>query len=457
MDTHNITQPYTRRALELRAAEYYDSIGRPESEWHSSEDIAPQIAAFEHYVNAEMYDVACRILLMTDYKYLYWWGNYPQLVDMQRRISGRVKPSDLQIYNLESMGRSYRALGNIELAIEFYNLALAKAQESQNRWQEGDQLSNLGYCHHLLGMEEAALQFYQRAADIARDVQTFHRNEDIWIGGVGLVHHSLGEFVEAIQYYREALAMAHKIGHRFGETIHLGRLGIAHRALGEIEQATEHLTAALEIAREVNHRLQESFLLGRLGFIHLDKHQYGEAIQAYQEALSICSGFNDKLLEGRLLLDLGKVHLLIGDVNRSYELCQKACRFDSPPIAYLVNLALGINLLYQDIQGAGRVFDETVSCCQFALNRTSNRYKARYVLAAALVGRAVCTPCWSNPTQRAALLTPALAEYQRALEITAAQGVIRDAWRDLEHIRVAGVEGLDPVLEFLKGALHEQR
>lgn len=74
----------------------------------------------------------------------------------------------------------------------------------------------------------------------------------------------------------------------------------------------------------------------------------------------------------------------------------------------------------------------------------------------ALVGQAVCDPHWSDPTQRATLLAPALAEYRRALEITSAPGVVRDAIRDLELIRAAGIEGLEPVFELLEGALDEQ-
>jgi hypothetical protein len=51
---------------------------------------------------------------------------------------------------------------------------------------------------------------------------------------------------------------------------------------------------------------------------------------------------------------------------------------------------------------------------------------------------------------RTDLLTPALAEYRRALEICAAPGVVQDALRDLELIRKASVEGLEPVFDLLQ-------
>jgi len=51
------------------------------------------------------------------------------------------------------------------------------------------------------------------------------------------------------------------------------------------------------------------------------------------------------------------------------------------------------------------------------------------------------------------LLAPALTEYRRALEITSAPGIIQDALRDLEMIRGAGIEGLEPAFELLEEAL----
>jgi hypothetical protein len=66
------------------------------------------------------------------------------------------------------------------------------------------------------------------------------------------------------------------------------------------------------------------------------------------------------------------------------------------------------------------------------MTRTSGLYEARYALAAALAGSAVCNPRWAEEGERAGLLAPALAEYRRVLENCAALGVVRDAftiWR----------------------------
>jgi len=48
------------------------------------------------------------------------------------------------------------------------------------------------------------------------------------------------------------------------------------------------------------------------------------------------------------------------------------------------------------------------------------------------------------------VVAQSLEEYRRELEICAAPGVVRDALRDLEMIRAAGIEGLEPAFELLE-------
>jgi len=68
-----------------------------------------------------------------------------------------------------------------------------------------------------------------------------------------------------------------------------------------------------------------------------------------------------------------------------------------------------------------------------------------------MVGSVVCEPRWAEEGKQAKLLAPALEEYRRALENCAAPGVVQDAFRDLELIRAAGIEGLNRSLSCWRG------
>jgi hypothetical protein len=114
-------------------------------------------------------------------------------------------------------------------------------------------------------------------------------------------------------------------------------------------------------------------------------------------------------------------------------------------------LTLGIALLRQSDPAAGGAFADAAAHCQAILTKTPGLYEPLYALAAALVGEAVCEPRWAEENEQVELLAPALAEYQRALEICAAPGVVRDALWDLEMICAAGIEGLETAFELLQG------
>jgi hypothetical protein len=126
-----------------------------------------------------------------------------------------------------------------------------------------------------------------------------------------------------------------------------------------------------------------------------------------------------------------------------------------PKSSYLVALILGMIFLHQHDSGARSAFEDAINRCQVLLDQTADLYEPRYGLATALVGQAVCNPRWEDESQRPELLAPALEEYRRALDITAAPGVVQDAIRDLELIQAAGIEGLEPAFELLENAEYE--
>ena len=80
-----------------------------------------------------------------------------------------------------------------------------------------------------------------------------------------MVFDDLGQKPKAIEYYQQALAIARDIGDRQGEGIYLGNLGNVFADLGDEGQAIEYYQQALTIARETEDRRSECIHLGNLG------------------------------------------------------------------------------------------------------------------------------------------------------------------------------------------------
>ncbi len=398
---------YNRRNLELRAADFYASIRKPESEWKSIEDLAPQLNEFEHRVRGGDYDGAFRVLELIDNEYLFLWGHYARLIELREKLLGRLL-NQAQVINLNNLGLAYSVLRQVDKAIELYTEALATAREIGDRKWEGSILCNLGYARYFQGQIEQAVELFDESLNVAREIKD-RRSEAIRLSSLGEAYRDLGQAERAIDFVKEALAITREIGSRRWECDSLGALGHINHGLGRIEQA----------------------------------------ISLYQEALAIAHEICDHQQESYCLPKLSRALVVRGELAQAQKHCMEALRLDIPD-SYQAALVLGIVLLHQDDATAGNAFEDACVRCESMLQNTPDLCEPRYILATALVGLAICNPRWSDESQRAQLLAPALAEYRRALEITAAFGIVGDALRDLKLIRAAGVEGLEPVFELLE-------
>jgi tetratricopeptide (TPR) repeat protein len=486
---------YTRRSLELRAADFYAGLRKPEGEWKTIDDLAPQLTEFEHRIRAGDYDGACRVLKPIDSGYLDLWGHYTRLVEIREKLLGRLTDPNLRAANLGSLGNAYRPLGQVERTIEFYEQALVVDRKIGDRQGEGRDLSNLGRAYHDLGQFKQAIRLLEEALAIDREIgdrreeggclgtlglayrdlgqirqaiklhegalAVAHeigdrRNEGVWLGYLGLAYRDLGQVGRAIKLYEEALVIAREIGHRPYEGVWLGNLGIAYCDLGQIERAIKFHEEARAIAREIGDRRREGRHLGNLGIAYCNVGQFEQAIKLYGEALVIAREIGHRREKSRHLLGLGKVLLATEELSAAKQRYAEALALEVPETSYKAAVALGIVLLHQRDPADGKTFTDAAARCQAMLDKTASLYEARYALAASLIGSAVCDPRWAEEGKRAGLLAPALAEYRRALENCAAPGVVQDALRDLEMIQAAGVEGLEPVFEPLESELSRQ-
>jgi len=81
---------YTRRNLELKAAEYYMSIRKQEDEWKFLADLGPQLNEFQHLIRAGDCIGAYQVLESIS-DYLSKWGQYAWLVKMREKLLEQKK------------------------------------------------------------------------------------------------------------------------------------------------------------------------------------------------------------------------------------------------------------------------------------------------------------------------------------------------------------------------------
>jgi tetratricopeptide (TPR) repeat protein len=442
---------YNRHNLELRAADFYAIIRKPESEWQTIDDLEPQLAEFEHRVRAEDYNGAYGVLESTS-PYLFLRGHYTRLVESQEKLLTRLTDPVLELTNMGNLGRAYHYLGQFEQATKFFQRAVSISRKIDDVQSECTWLGRLGIAYRNLGLVERAVNHYEQALEIARRIGD-RWGESLMLGNLGLAQLDLGQTEQAIEQYEKALIIARDVGDRMKESAWLGQLGNVHRALGQVKLAKELYEKALAISREAGDRRGESNRLGNLGLIYLEQGQAKQAVECHKQALAIAHKIGNRLGESYQFLWLGRALLATMEVAEAQCHCEEALAMDVPETNYQAALVLGIVLLYQGSPTVQNVFEDAATRCKAMLDKTTSLHMPRYTLAAALAGSAICDLRWTDESQRPELLAPALAEYRCALEITSAPGIVRDALRDLEMIRAAGIEGLEPAFELLETGL----
>jgi tetratricopeptide (TPR) repeat protein len=402
---------YNRRNLELRAADFYARLRKPEGEWQTIDDLKPQLAEFEHRVRGGDHNGACQVLEPIDYDYLFKWGYYARVVELRESLLQKLTDPSLQITNLGRLGNACSAMGQVEWAVSLYENAVAIARDIRERWSESVWLSRLGNVYRVLGQIE-------RAADLQE----------------------------------QALIIDREIGERTGEGWHLGNLGHAYLDLGQVEQALNLYEQSLAIAREINDRWMVGSRLRDLGKVYLRLGHVKRAVEFYEQALVVARETCYSWGQSNSLLGLGRTLLSNGKPVETQRRCLEALDLNVEANTYEIMFVLGVALVHLHDSTARDAFADASVRCRAMLDRTAGLYDIRYILAASLVGQAICDPLWTDATQRAGLLAPALTEYRHALDITSAPGIVQDAIRDLALIRAAGIEGLEPVFELLENA-----
>lgn len=487
----NNPEAYTRCNLELRVAEYYANISKPESEWKTFEDLASQCIKFGHLICAAAYDQASDLVNAIDYDYLYRWGYYSLLEELYTQLEGKVTDEIRQADNFNGFGRACYMQGKVQRAFCLHQKALALAQKHADQFRTSRELGRLGGLYLQTRQLSVALEYLMRALDIskagayrslelrqrirlaniyyhlrdltsatqewtialaiARELKNRQR-EGVCLASLGSVYRRQGDLETALHFYTTAEPILQEAGDRRAESILCNSFAITYRALGEYAKALEFHKRGLEIAYKIGDCDHQEVHLNGIGKLSYISENLEQAAAHYDEALALFKD-GDEGGSSYTFVGLGEVNLSQGNVPEAAVCFTHALALEEPYTHHQALLKLGITSLSTDLSEAQEYFSRVIADCQVP-DENPQLYENFYAIALANVGLAVCDPGWTSSSQRNNLLVPAVREYKHALSITRIHGVVRDALRDLELIRVAGIEGLEPVFELLEGALN---
>ena len=230
----------------------------------------------------------------------------------------RLSKKETEGTHLGNLGGTYRDLGDVPKAIEFYEQSLVIDREIRDRRGEGAALGNLGSAYRDLGDARKAIEFYERALVINREIRD-RRGEGVVLTNLGLAYADLGEARKAIEFHEQALVILREIGDYRGEGAALNNLGLAYADLGDVHKAIEFYAQTLVIDREIGDRRGEGVILISLGLAYYSLGEARKAIEFHEQALAILREIGNRRDEGNALGNLGLAYYSLGEVRKAIE------------------------------------------------------------------------------------------------------------------------------------------
>ncbi|MBF2029801.1 MAG: tetratricopeptide repeat protein [Oscillatoriales cyanobacterium C42_A2020_001] len=155
-------------------------------------------------------------------------------------------------YSLCCLAYLNSRLSQTETAIHFANQAIARLHPSTKItfWGRGYSLLFLGSTYRNLGRLEEAFQYYQNTILLSEE-NHFTQIRAKALHGIAQLHREQQDFEAALCYHTNAIQLLDKIGAKCDLAEAYYQLGLTYHRMGDREQRTTHLQHALRLFNEI--------------------------------------------------------------------------------------------------------------------------------------------------------------------------------------------------------------
>lgn len=203
-----------------------------------------------------------------------------------------------------NMGQMHKKEFEFRQALEEFNECLSHPNATEEERVAASIL--IGNCYYMLFEMRNAEDYYEKARDLStrvRDERARSLGRAAALGNMGLVHAYLRKLDEALEHYNEALDIYKEIGDDEGIAKCLNNIGTTYGDLGKPDEALEYYNEALAISRKIGYQQGIANQLTNIGFTYYDMNQgkLDEALEYLEDALEAYELLGAESLIERLL------------------------------------------------------------------------------------------------------------------------------------------------------------
>lgn len=149
----------------------------------------------------------------------------------------------------------------------------------------------LGYQSRLRGELDVAMEHYQAAMALYQVIGQHHRLGDM-LQRIGLIHDMRGDLDLALDTLEQSIAIHRQSGNQRQVGIGLGNLGLAFFHAGDLASARTHYEEGLRILQRLESHRNAMLVAGNLGALCVEERRWPEA----DEHLEYCIVHADRIM-----------------------------------------------------------------------------------------------------------------------------------------------------------------
>lgn len=340
-------RPFGFKALQARAADYYDEIGKPRDAWKTKEDVAPHIRQFELRLASGSDTVAAEILVSLR-AFLVKRGAFNQLLALGVQLEkGAASEIALQVA-LRTRATALWRIGRIKEAVEVQDQLIANLAEN-------DEEVEIARLNRYIYSEDDEIPYEERIEVFERQLQKLQKfqpwsiqEQRITCFHISSWYESLGYMKQAREYQETALELAMQENEPDAVEAETHNLGAIEEACGNSQTAFDLYYKALGLSAKSGNPLWKANHLSSLADCYAADGDYEQAVRVIKEAIAIRKEIGDLRMDASDTNDLARYLLSSGDTASATRLNREAFEIakdfesDLPPY-YL--LAARIELL----------------------------------------------------------------------------------------------------------------
>jgi len=147
-------------------------------------------------------------------------------------------------------------------------------------------MGNIGLIYKAQGDLETALGYYQDALGIHKEIG-YRLGEANQLGDIGLIYCAKGDLDTALKYHQDALTIHQEIGYKQGEASQLGNIGLVYINQEQYEKAFPYSMHGFVIADSIGTEPVKKIIGGHLATIRekVGEEQFKKWYEEFMEQL----------------------------------------------------------------------------------------------------------------------------------------------------------------------------